>query len=130
MLDRLAPDRQPSDRAWPRACAQVAALPDPVGAVLRKLMRPNGLIIEKTAVPMGVVAIIYESRPNVTSDAAALAIKSGQRLHAARRPARPAASCRRHRGGPAARACAGRPAGAMLVQPGCQDTTRAERQRR
>ena len=56
---------------------QVAALPDPVGKILRRIERPNGLIIDKTAVPMGVVAIIYESRPNVTSDAAALAIKSG-----------------------------------------------------
>ena len=56
---------------------EVAALPDPVGTVLRKIVRPNGLVIEKTAVPMGVVAIIYESRPNVTSDAAALALKSG-----------------------------------------------------
>ena len=53
------------------------ALPDPVGRVLKRVERPNGLVIEKTAVPMGVIAIIYESRPNVTSDAAALAIKSG-----------------------------------------------------
>ena len=56
---------------------QVADLPDPVGAVLEREERPNGMVIEKTAVPMGVVAIIYESRPNVTSDAAALAFKSG-----------------------------------------------------
>ena len=56
---------------------EVAALPDPVGQVLARVERPNGLVIEKTAVPMGVVAIIYESRPNVTSDAAALAVKSG-----------------------------------------------------
>ncbi|MBQ7318758.1 MAG: glutamate-5-semialdehyde dehydrogenase [Clostridia bacterium] len=52
-------------------------LPDPVGEVLDVTERPDGLRIEKTAVPMGVVAIIYESRPNVTSDAAALAVKSG-----------------------------------------------------
>ena len=58
----------------------VAALPDPVGAVLSRVERPNGLVIEKTAVPMGVIAIIYESRPNVTSDAAALALKAGLRL--------------------------------------------------
>ncbi len=56
---------------------QVAALPDPVGRILSSTTRPNGLIIEKTAVPLGVVAIIYESRPNVTSDAAALTLKSG-----------------------------------------------------
>ncbi len=56
---------------------EVVELPDPVGAVLERVERPNGMVIEKTAVPMGVVAIIYESRPNVTSDAAALAFKSG-----------------------------------------------------
>ncbi len=56
---------------------EVVELPDPVGAVLERVERPNGMTIEKTAVPMGVVAIIYESRPNVTSDAAALAFKSG-----------------------------------------------------
>ena len=56
---------------------QVAELPDPVGKILRTVERPNGLRIDRVAVPMGVVAIIYESRPNVTSDAAALALKSG-----------------------------------------------------
>ena len=55
----------------------VIALPDPVGRVITRVERPNGLVIEKTAVPMGLIAIIYESRPNVTSDAAALALKSG-----------------------------------------------------
>lgn len=55
----------------------VVALPDPVGRILSRNVRPNGLIVEKTSVPFGVVAVIYESRPNVTSDAAALAIKSG-----------------------------------------------------
>lgn len=53
------------------------ALPTPIGEVISTVTRPNGLVIEKVAVPMGVVAIIYESRPNVTSDAAALALKSG-----------------------------------------------------
>jgi glutamate-5-semialdehyde dehydrogenase len=55
----------------------VAKLPDPVGKVLDRVTRPNGLLIEKVSVPLGVVAIIYESRPNVTSDAAALCLKSG-----------------------------------------------------
>ena len=55
----------------------VAALPSPVGRVLERVERPNGLLIEKVSVPMGVIAIIYESRPNVTSDAASLALKSG-----------------------------------------------------
>lgn len=76
MLDRLAlnPERITGMAAGLR---EVAALPDPVGAVLNRVERPNGLVIEKTAVPMGVIAIIYESRPNVTSDAAALALKAG-----------------------------------------------------
>ena len=56
---------------------EVAELPDPVGMVLEEYRRADGLLIQKTAVPMGVIAIIYESRPNVTSDAAALALKSG-----------------------------------------------------
>ena len=56
---------------------QVAELPDPVGKVLEEYKRPDGLVIQKTSVPIGVIAIIYESRPNVTSDAAALTLKSG-----------------------------------------------------
>ena len=56
---------------------QVAELPDPVGNVLEEYVRSDGLIIQKTSVPIGVIAIIYESRPNVTSDAAALTLKSG-----------------------------------------------------
>ena len=56
---------------------QVAVLPDPVGRVLKTVDRPGGLQIQKVSVPMGVVAIIYESRPNVTSDAAALCVRSG-----------------------------------------------------
>ena len=56
---------------------EVATLPDPVGRVLRESEHPKGMSIRRVAVPMGVIAIIYESRPNVTSDAAALALKSG-----------------------------------------------------
>lgn len=56
---------------------QVAALPDPVGRVLEDITRPSGINVRKVSVPLGVVAIIYESRPNVTSDAAALCLKSG-----------------------------------------------------
>jgi len=76
MLDRLAlsPDRI---AAMAEGVRQAAALPDPVGQILSRVERPNGLLIEKTSVPMGVIAIIYESRPNVTSDAAALAVKAG-----------------------------------------------------
>ena len=53
---------------------QVAALPDPVGRIIEETVRTDGLTIQKTAVPMGVIAIIYESRPNVSSDAAAVAL--------------------------------------------------------
>ena len=56
---------------------QVAELPDPVGQILEEYTRSDGLVIQKTSVPIGVIAIIYESRPNVTSDAAALTLKSG-----------------------------------------------------
>ena len=76
MADRLllTPERIEGMAAGIR---DAAALPDPVGRVLRRVERPNGLVVEKIAVPLGVVAIIYESRPNVTSDAAALALKAG-----------------------------------------------------
>ena len=76
MLDRLALSGE-RIQAMAEGIRQVAQLPDPVGRVLRTIDRPNGLHIEKVSVPMGVVAIIYESRPNVPSDAAALALKSG-----------------------------------------------------
>ena len=76
MLDRLALSPQRiADMA--QGIREVAALPDPVGKVLARVERPNGLVIEKTAVPMGVIAIIYESRPNVTSDAASLTFQAG-----------------------------------------------------
>ena len=76
MLDRLAlTHNRLADMA--KGMRDVAALPDPVGQILHRIVRPNGLVIEKTSVPMGVISIIYESRPNVTSDAAALAIKAG-----------------------------------------------------
>ena len=76
MLDRLALTA-PRIEAMAQGIREVSSLPDPVGRVLNRGERPNGLVIEKTAVPMGVIAIIYESRPNVTSDAAALALKAG-----------------------------------------------------
>lgn len=76
MLDRLSLNEE-RIRAMEEGMKQAAVLPDPVGRVLRTETRPNGLVIQRVSVPLGVVAIIYESRPNVTSDAAALAIKSG-----------------------------------------------------
>lgn len=76
MLDRL---RLTSERiaGMANGIREVAALPDPVGRILDEYTRADGLVIRKTSVPVGVIAIIYESRPNVTSDAAALALKSG-----------------------------------------------------
>ena len=76
MLDRLKLTAQ-RITAMAEGIRQVAQLPDPVGRVRGSTVRPNGMEIQRIGVPMGVVAIIYESRPNVTSDAAALALKSG-----------------------------------------------------
>ena len=76
MLDRLALD---STRlaGIAKALREVAALPDPVGQVTRSETRPNGIRVERVRVPLGVIAMIYEARPNVTADAAALCIKAG-----------------------------------------------------
>ena len=76
MIDRL---RLTTDRieGMANGIREITKLPSPLGITLERTERPNGLIIEKRSVPMGVIAIIYESRPNVTSDAAALALKSG-----------------------------------------------------
>ena len=76
MLDRLCLNAE-RVIGMANGIRDVIGLADPVGRVIDRVERPNGLIIEKIRVPMGVVAIIYESRPNVTSDAAALAFKSG-----------------------------------------------------
>jgi len=75
-LDRLLLDA-PRIEAMAKAVEEVAALPDPVGEVVETWKRPNGLQVEKVRLPLGVVLMIYESRPNVTSDAAALCLKSG-----------------------------------------------------
>ncbi len=76
LLDRLAlnPERL---RGVADALREVAALPDPVGEVTRDYDRPNGIRVQKVRVPLGVIAMIYEARPNVTADAAALCIKAG-----------------------------------------------------
>ncbi len=76
MLDRLMLDVGRVE-AMARGILELIPLPDPVGRELARVERPNGLVIRKVSFPMGVVAIIYESRPNVTSDAAALALKAG-----------------------------------------------------
>ena len=76
MIDRLMLDAGRIE-GMAKGIRELICLEDPAGKVIRTVERPNGIIIEKTAVPMEVIAIIYESRPNVTSDAAALCIKSG-----------------------------------------------------
>ena len=76
MIDRLSLSKERIE-GMAQGVREVAALPSPVGKVLSSHTASNGMVIEKTSVPLGVVAIIYESRPNVTSDAAALALKSG-----------------------------------------------------
>ncbi|KWV11226.1 glutamate-5-semialdehyde dehydrogenase [Xanthomonas translucens pv. translucens] len=76
MLDRLALDGKRL-AGVAAALREVAALPDPVGQVTRDDVRPNGIRVQKVRVPLGVIAMIYEARPNVTADAAALCIKAG-----------------------------------------------------
>lgn len=76
MLDRLNLDDKRIS-AMAKGVREVAALPDPVGRVLNERVRPNGLKLQKISTPIGVVVIIYESRPNVTADAASLCFKSG-----------------------------------------------------
>jgi glutamate-5-semialdehyde dehydrogenase len=76
MLDRLKLDEK-RIAAMAHGLREVAALPDPVGRILDERIRPNGLKLQKVATPFGVVVIIYESRPNVTADAASLCFKSG-----------------------------------------------------
>ncbi|PZR86098.1 MAG: glutamate-5-semialdehyde dehydrogenase [Stutzerimonas stutzeri] len=75
-IDRLSLDEARLE-AVAQAVADIAALPDPVGKVLASWTQPNGLFFERVATPLGVVAVIFESRPNVTADAGALCLKSG-----------------------------------------------------
>src|SRR5205807_2106111 len=74
---RLTPERIGAAATGLR---EVAALPDPIGRVLDSSVRPNGLHVHKVGVPLGVIFFIYESRPNVTVDAAALCVKSGNAI--------------------------------------------------
>ncbi len=76
MIDRLALDAKRVE-GIARGLEEVAALPDPVGTSLARWTRPNGLDIERVRVPLGVIGVIYESRPNVTADAGALCLKAG-----------------------------------------------------
>jgi glutamate-5-semialdehyde dehydrogenase len=76
LLDRLTLD-EPRIEAMARALHDIIALPDPIGVVAAEWQRPNGLRIQRVTVPLGVIGMIYESRPNVTADAGALCLKSG-----------------------------------------------------
>ena len=76
LLDRLKLDEKRVE-AMARALEDIAALADPIGTVLAEWTRPNGMRIQRRRVPLGVIGIIYESRPNVTADAGALCLKSG-----------------------------------------------------
>ena len=76
MLDRLLLDDARID-SMAKSLEDIAALPDPVGEVITQWRRPNGLQISRVRVPIGVIGVIYESRPNVTADAGALCVKSG-----------------------------------------------------
>ncbi|HEY5829569.1 MAG TPA: glutamate-5-semialdehyde dehydrogenase, partial [Hyphomicrobiaceae bacterium] len=75
-LDRLTLDSKRIE-AMAKGLEEIAALPDPVGSIIARWQRPNGLDIARVRVPLGVVGIIYESRPNVTADAGALCLKAG-----------------------------------------------------
>jgi len=75
-LDRLTLDEKRVE-AMARGVEEIAVLPDPVGRMLATFERPNGLVIERVSTPLGVVGVIYESRPNVTADAGALCLKAG-----------------------------------------------------
>jgi len=79
MIDRLTLDDERLE-AMAIALEQVAALPDPVGQVMARWQRPNGLDISRVRTPIGVIGMIYESRPNVTADAAAICIRSGNAI--------------------------------------------------
>ena len=76
MLDRLLLDA-PRLAAMADAVAAIADLPDPVGEIIDRCSRPNGLVLERVRIPVGLIGIVYESRPNVTADAAALCVRSG-----------------------------------------------------
>jgi glutamate-5-semialdehyde dehydrogenase len=76
MLDRLLLDDKRIE-SMAQSLIDIAALPDPVGRVLETFQRPNGLRIDRVATPLGVIGVIFESRPNVTADAGALCLKAG-----------------------------------------------------
>jgi glutamate-5-semialdehyde dehydrogenase len=92
MLDRLMLDDSRID-GMASGLEAIAALPDPLGRIMAEWQRPNGLAIQRVAVPLGVIGIIYESRPNVTADAAGLCVKSGNAVILRGGSERPSATC-------------------------------------
>lgn len=76
MLDRLLLTKERID-GMAKGVEDIITLPDPIGKILSEIKRPNGMTVQKVTVPLGVIAVIYEARPNVTSDSAALCLKSG-----------------------------------------------------
>ena len=120
MLDRLRARCASASRRWRAGIEEIVALPDPIGSVIAEWTRPNGLRIQRVRVPLGVIGIIYESRPNVTADAGALCLKSGnavilrggsESVHSSARD--PCLPGRRARG----RGPAGRPASSWCRPP-------------
>ncbi|GAC1437334.1 MAG: glutamate-5-semialdehyde dehydrogenase [Solirubrobacteraceae bacterium] len=125
LLDRLALDPQRIG-AIATGVRQIAALPDPVGEVVDGFRRPNGLHVRKVRVPLGVVAVVYEARPNVTIDAASLCLKSGNAV--VLRGSSAALHSNAALAGIAAGAAeqAGVPAGAIVLLPGVDRAELAE----
>ena len=125
LIDRLTLDER-RIAAMAAGARAIAALPDPVGELLEEIRRDDGLLIRKIRVPLGVVAVVYEARPNVTIDAAALCLKSGNAIvlrgsSSAARLQRRAERDRR------ARRRVGRRAGGRDLQPRGRQPRRARR---
>ena len=76
MIDRLKLDNRKIENIW-NSIKEIIKFKDPVGKILSSWKRPNGLIIKRVSIPIGIIGVIYESRPNVTSDVSALCFKSG-----------------------------------------------------
>ena len=119
LLDRLELDAKRVE-AMALGLESIALLPDPIGAVIAEWTRPNGLVIQRVRVPLGVIAIIYESRPNVTADAGGLCLKSGNAVIL--RPGS-RASTRAPRSTPASRPASRPPACRSPRSSGCRPPT-------
>uniref|UniRef100_UPI00109E2DFF glutamate-5-semialdehyde dehydrogenase n=1 Tax=Sphingomonas flavalba TaxID=2559804 RepID=UPI00109E2DFF len=116
LLDRLRLDRERVD-GIARGVDSVAALPSPLGALIDESTRPNGLVLQRVRVPIGVIGIIYESRPNVTADAGALCLRSGNAAILRGGSDSTASSAAIHRAMVSGLAAAGLPADAIQIVP-------------